>query len=353
MPELNKYMSPVFNLVKEQYNKAVAKDDYDYTPEIQAKLFKKVEFFINEMVAEREFLQDQKERIAVAAVGSYFLARKLPMLTEVDGHANSLLVYVSALSDQKLLTFLIETCKDKFPSSTLGEWINRSGRYHSPITIAASYGEVDTLGYLVANKAGVNKRNKRGQSAIMCAASMGRLDSISFLEEAGGHLDTPDLTGKNALLYAVRGGHEKVVRYLLNQGIDADSLDNVGQSALLHAAACGHLEICQTLVSWGANLAVVSTAGAKILDAAKQSNKPEIVEYLQSELEKHDLVKPKKSKKSKKSKKAKTKTTGSSSFPFFKRKGRAEAMSFHGVGVEGGGGDHSRAFEKLDEPGVL
>lgn len=350
MPELNRYLSPVFNFVKEQYRKSDAKDDYDYTPEIQAELFKKVEFFINEIVAEREFLQGQKERIAAAAVGSYLLARKLPMLTEVDGQANSLLVYVSALSDQKLLTFLIETCKDKFPSSTLGEWINRSGRYHSPITIAASYGDVDALGYLVANKAGVNKRNKRGQSAIMCAASMGRLDSIKFLEEAGGHLDTPDLTGKNALLYAVRGGHEKVVVYLLNQGIDVESLDTAGQSALLHAAACGHLEICQTLVSWGANLEIISSTSASLLDAAKQSKKPDIVEYLQSELEKHDLVKPKKSKKSKK---AKTKTTGSSSFPFFKRKGSAEAMSFHGVGVEGGGGDHSRAFEKLDEPGVL
>ena len=80
------------------------------------------------------------------------------------------------------------------------------------------------------------------------------------------------------------------------------------------------------------------------MDAARQSESPEVIEYLESEYEKHFPSKKKKSKK---------KSSGRPSFAFLKRKGSAETISFKGVVAEGGEKDHSRAFRQLDYPGGL
>ena len=97
MPKLNRYMSPVFELVKEQYNNLREGDDYDYSPDIQAELFERVEFCINQMISEREFYKEQKLEILKIGLDKRFDLRTLPNITELDQNRNNILIYVCAL----------------------------------------------------------------------------------------------------------------------------------------------------------------------------------------------------------------------------------------------------------------
>ena len=311
MPKLNRYMSPVFELVKEQYNNLREGDDYDYSPDIQAELFEKVEFCINQMISEREFYKEQKLEILKIGLDKRFDLRTLPNITELDQNRNNILLYVCALPDIKLLKFIVETCKANFPASMLRDFINKGGRYHSPLTIAACYGLNDVVTYLLENKGLINKANKFGRTPFICASEKGNLETVKLLHECGATLRLSDNAGRNAVIHAVRNGHEDVLIYLLDLGLSVESIDKTGNSALLHAAACGELEICQRLISWGANLKVVSANGCALLDAARQSESPEVIEYLESEYEKHFPSKKKKSKK---------KSSGRPSFAFLKEK---------------------------------
>jgi len=114
--------------------------------------------------------------------------------------------------------------------------------------ISAVYaGSIERVTAAMAANVDINARNVDG-SALEIAACYGHVDIVRYLLAAGA-----DFHGNNyrALWFAAAGGHVKIARILLAAGADIHFNDNI---ALRTAARHGHTEIVRMLLAVGANI---------------------------------------------------------------------------------------------------
>ena len=117
----------------------------------------------------------------------------------------------------------------------------------TPLLLAASSGDPETLRGLLESGASVEERTSDGRSALMLAASGGHAGAVRTLLDAGANVNaTAD--GRTSLGLAILGGHPEVVQLLLGRGA-ATSSSHLGMSPLMHAAALGQADIMTPILA--------------------------------------------------------------------------------------------------------
>ena len=173
----------------------------------------------------------------------------------------------------------------------------------TPLTLAASRGDLLTVELLVANNAEVSFRPTTNLSPLGLAAYFGHVDVVKLLldksaglsvaqkgatgliptvplPERQAYVDAIDDDGRTPLALASLNGHLKVVKLLIEQGADLAVSNNYGWTPLNAASGRGHLETVRLLLSQGANPLVVGQSGWSPLDSAAKSGQVEIVKLL-------------------------------------------------------------------------
>eukprot|EP01134_Creolimax_fragrantissima_P003853 CFRG3853T1 len=161
----------------------------------------------------------------------------------------------------------------------------------SPLWLAAGYGHVDILNYILGKleengelDAQIAMTNNTGDTPMLAAASKGNSDAVEILLNAThdkhNALSAQNQGGDTPLAVAVAGGHSDVVKCLLDQGSNINSLNKKNLTPLLVASERGHHKIVNTLVNHGADCNVVDSNGATALAVACFCGNVEVAEVL-------------------------------------------------------------------------
>ena len=160
------------------------------------------------------------------------------------------------------------------------------------IVVAARYGSLRTLRYLMGAGANINARAPTGETALMIASYFGGDESgaaaansrheqaVRILVEAGASLEN-EPHHYTPLAYAAYKGHDRIVRYLLERGarVDADAEDGViyVNTPLMMAAIQGHFDTAVWLLRAGANARVRVYLGHTATELAARHNQQNMV----------------------------------------------------------------------------
>ncbi len=156
------------------------------------------------------------------------------------------------------------------------------------ITVAARYGSLNVLRYLIAAGANVNARTPAGETALMLAsyfstdddrqsaASSERYErAVRMLVESGASLEN-EPHNYTPLAYAAYQGHDRIVRYLLERGarVNGDEQDGIVyvNTPLMMAAIQGHMDTALWLLRAGADARVRIHLGNTAAELAQKYN---------------------------------------------------------------------------------
>ena len=150
------------------------------------------------------------------------------------------------------------------------------------IVVAARYGSLRTLRYLMSAGADINARAPTGETALMIAsyfgedtASQRHEQAVRILVEGGANLENAS-HHYTPLAYAAYKGHDRIVRYLLERGarVDADADEGViyVNTPLMMATIQGHVDTAMWLLRAGANARVRVHLGHTAAELAVKHN---------------------------------------------------------------------------------
>jgi hypothetical protein len=154
------------------------------------------------------------------------------------------------------------------------------------ITVAARYGSLKALRYLISAGANINARTPAGETALMLAsyfsedsrggdASGAHEQVVRALVEAGASLEN-EPHNYTPLAYAAYQGHDRIVRYLIERGarVDGDAEDGVVyvNTPLMMAAIQGHADTAMWLLRAGADPRVRIYLGSTAAELAMKNN---------------------------------------------------------------------------------
>src|SRR5207248_2447210 len=146
----------------------------------------------------------------------------------------------------------------------------------SPLTAAASEGQLKIADLLLAHGAKVNARTRSGILPLIAAAKEYRNDMVQFLISKGADLEARDLEGCTALFYAAynsnnedaNGASVPTVKILLAKGAKVNVKDGEGSTPLALAAKKGEAEIVQMLIAAGAEITATNQNRETVLHSA-------------------------------------------------------------------------------------
>jgi ankyrin repeat protein len=130
---------------------------------------------------------------------------------------------------------------------------NKKGRTRTALMWASTNGHVEVVKALLAAKADVNVKDNSifGQTALVWASMEGHVEVVKLLLDAKADVNAKNLLGWTALMYASRDGNVELTRTLLAAKADVNTMDKYGIWALLRALAGGHTEVVKLLRETG------------------------------------------------------------------------------------------------------
>jgi hypothetical protein len=159
------------------------------------------------------------------------------------------------------------------------------------ILIAAKYGALSTLRYLISAGANVNAQAATGETALMLASYFSSEDrsnerherAVRMLVEAGASLENSP-GHYTALAYAAYQGHLRIVRYLIERGarVDADADNGIAyvNTPLMMAAMQGHRDTAMWLLRAGADPRTRIVRGHSASELAIKNNHSNVLGLL-------------------------------------------------------------------------
>lgn len=120
----------------------------------------------------------------------------------------------------------------------------------TPLMVAAKFGRIRAINYLVERKARINIQTPNGMTPLMVAAEAGEIDAVKNLVEQGANINTQTPKGETALVFAIRGGiHFEVITFLLANGaaVNIQMIDLIGElrKGVNHKGIEGHDDYSQ------------------------------------------------------------------------------------------------------------
>ncbi|XP_060685564.1 CARD- and ANK-domain containing inflammasome adapter protein [Hemiscyllium ocellatum] len=115
--------------------------------------------------------------------------------------------------------------------------------------IAATYGDVAMISYLLSKGAKTKVRDNKGQSPLHRAAERGHIDATKMLLQAGAHIYAEDTESRTPLQLAAENSHFSVVKLLLKEEV---SKHKKNKSFLHQAALRDKSKLAQIILKYGA-----------------------------------------------------------------------------------------------------
>ena len=152
---------------------------------------------------------------------------------------------------------------------------------HSAIHFAVENNRLGVLKMLIeVGKYDINLPGPERMTPLIMAAKYGHEECLDYLIANGAGLQKKDKFKRTALILAIKGGHSKIASILLRKGANCELADNSNNFPLHYACAYGWMECVQLLLS--AEASVNSTNSWKIscIEIAMLKNHFGIVKYL-------------------------------------------------------------------------
>lgn len=157
----------------------------------------------------------------------------------------------------------------------------RDKRGRTPIILAAEHGLTEVMTVLLDAKADVNAQDERGLSGLDYAAMHGEEAPVRLLLDRGAQVNHKNEMGMTALFHAAHGGYAPLVREFLARGADPDPVETkYGDSALMRAAQAGHRDVVALLLAKRAKPNWANKEGLTALHLAAQNGQDAVVTML-------------------------------------------------------------------------
>ncbi|KAM5238320.1 protein fem-1 homolog A [Ctenodactylus gundi] len=149
-----------------------------------------------------------------------------------------------------------------------------------PLWAASAAGHLDVVRSLLRRGASVNRTTRTNSTPLRAACFDGHLDVVRYLVgEHQADLEVANRHGHTCLMISCYKGHREIARYLLEQGAQVNRRSAKGNTALHDCAESGSLEILQLLLGCKARMERDGYGMTPLL-AASVTGHTNIVEYL-------------------------------------------------------------------------
>jgi uncharacterized protein len=130
----------------------------------------------------------------------------------------------------------------------------------------------------------VNAYSEDGFQPLGLAAYFGKVEAVKYLIKGGAEINSPSKNSLSVtpLQSAVAGGHLEITRLLLEAGANPNVRERDGNTPLHAAAFNGDIEIVRSLIFGGADLEAINVNHEKPLDIALKSGHDGVVSLLRA-----------------------------------------------------------------------
>ncbi|KAL4630434.1 ankyrin repeat and EF-hand domain-containing protein 1 [Arapaima gigas] len=147
---------------------------------------------------------------------------------------------------------------------------------NSALHVASEANDIDMVGFLLAQGASPDVRDRKGRTPVMRAAELGQDDVVALLVESRADMKAVDAEGKGVLFYCLSPTkrHQRCLQLALNGMADVNNVSLVGQPVFLQA--CEQARDCETmcfsLLERGANPNATNQATGRtaLMEAARE-----------------------------------------------------------------------------------
>ncbi len=152
----------------------------------------------------------------------------------------------------------------------------------TPLMLAATFGHLEIMKYLVENGANLQTRNTYGQTLLMLSLQFGYLDCMQYLIDLGVPIDDVDHEGNTALHIAIKKRNGNIIKLLLKNNADINKRNLKNDPCLLTAIeACADENILKILIEEGkADIHALDNFGHTALHRAAQKENISTMKYL-------------------------------------------------------------------------
>lgn len=131
--------------------------------------------------------------------------------------------------------------------------------------VAAKNGHLDMV-RMFLNRTGqlLDSKGDDGRSVLMYAVSYGNQETLDYLLARNPNLEAKDANGDSALIHATRSGRLEMVQRLLQRNADKDARNNEGKTAIFFAVDKNYVLIIKALLDRGADIGLVGCDGQTV-----------------------------------------------------------------------------------------
>jgi len=160
------------------------------------------------------------------------------------------------------------------------EQINTVYQGMTPLMIASSLGNSETVELLLNGGADPNRRGAQDRTSLQYAVEKNHIDVARLLLQVGADINGVDVTRLTPLVMAVDRDYDQLAYYLIQQGADPNIQHVAGHTALIDAARNGDMAMVEALLEAGANPMLALPDGRRASDIAEQLQHYEIADLL-------------------------------------------------------------------------
>ncbi|XP_064410210.1 ankycorbin isoform X2 [Latimeria chalumnae] len=170
----------------------------------------------------------------------------------------------------------------------------------SVLHLAAKDSHYECVKRLLQSKCPVDGVDNSRKTPLFYAAASGCINIVQMLCEHKCPVNFKDTEGFTPLIVATQHNHAEVCKYLIDHGADINSRDKNGRTALMLGCETGSFNAVDVLIRMGADPKLVDALGHDALYYSNVSGNAEILNHLQTTLQKRSqeadaktLIKPK------------------------------------------------------------